>query len=54
LGAPPLFSLRSGKHIPVNMRFISILIAASVWLDVGLAARGTDPGIGITLYGGYA
>jgi hypothetical protein len=36
------------------MRSLFILIAISIWLDVGLATEDKDPGIGITLYDGYA
>jgi hypothetical protein len=37
------------------MRSYLILIAIfSIWLDTGLATEDKDPGIGITLYDGYA
>jgi hypothetical protein len=36
------------------MRSYFILIAISIWLNVGLATECKFPGIGITLYGGYA
>jgi hypothetical protein len=36
------------------MKFYSILVAITIWLGVGLAAEDKDPGIGITLYDGYA
>jgi hypothetical protein len=57
-GTSPASSLLQGHNISLIMRSYFILIAISIWLDVGLATedkgKDKDPGIGITLYDGYA